>query len=253
MSKNFDLLHQAEIALGGMPTATNQGTSIDVKDQARTSTDKFAATEPVAREEALRLVQRLFLSQGQAAPKAVTFAAVDSASECSHLCAVAAKLLAESVSRSVCLVDGNFRTPSLPSVLGVTNHRGLADSLLEEGPIRGFARQVGRDNLWLLSAGSWAKQSAGLLHCDQMKVRISELRKEFDYLLIDTPPLSAYADGVVFGQLADGMVLVVEANQTRREAALRVVQSLRALKIPLLGAVLNNRTFPIPTALYKRI
>jgi Mrp family chromosome partitioning ATPase len=86
-----------------------------------------------------------------------------------------------------------------------------------------------------------------------MKERIAELRSEFDYLLIDAPPLNSYADGMIFGRLADGVVLVLEANTTRREAALRVTESLRAMKIPVLGAVLNNRTFPIPEAVYKRL
>jgi Mrp family chromosome partitioning ATPase len=199
------------------------------------------------------LVQRLFLSQGESAPKTVMFAAIDSKNQCSWLCAMIAKLLAESVSGSVCLVEGNFRTPSLPYVLGVPNHHGLADSLRQRGPIREFAKPIGRDNFWLLSAGSHGQDSTSLLNCDQMKERVLELRKEFDYLLIDTPPLSLYTDGMIFGQLTDGMVLVLEANETRREVALRVTESLRALRIPLLGAVLNNRTFPIPAAIYKRI
>ena len=67
------------------------------------------------------------------------------------------------------------------------------------------------------------------------------------------PPLSAYADGLILSRLVDGVVLVLEANGTRREAALRVTDSLRKSKIPVLGAVLNNRTFPIPATLYKRL
>jgi polysaccharide biosynthesis transport protein len=255
MSKNFELLQQAGIGLGAVPAATDGPTEVEAKSQARpTAAEKAgAATQPGVREEALKLVQKLFLSQGQAAPKAVMFAAVDPKNGCSRLCAVIAKLLAESVSASVCLVEGNFRTSSLPELLGVPSYLGLADSLRQEGPIRGFATQVGRDNFWLLSAGSQARDSASLLNCDQMRERVAELRKEFDYLLIDAPSLSAYADGMVFGRLTDGVVLVLEANETRREAALRVVENVRALNIPVLGAVLNNRTFPIPSTLYKRL
>jgi Mrp family chromosome partitioning ATPase len=86
-----------------------------------------------------------------------------------------------------------------------------------------------------------------------MKERIAELRSAFDYVLIDAPPLNSYADAMVFGRLTDGVVLVLEANATRREAAVRVTESLQATRIPVLGAVLNKRTFPIPSALYKRI
>jgi len=86
-----------------------------------------------------------------------------------------------------------------------------------------------------------------------MKARIAELRKEFDYVLIDAPPLNSYSDGLVLAHLSDGVVMVLEANATRREAALRVAEDLRAKQVRVLGAVLNKRTFPIPDSLYHRV
>src|SRR5271165_6971895 len=206
MSKNFELLQQAGIGLGAVPTSSAKPTGVEATSQALTTAAEkvIPATEPGVREEALKLVQRLFLSQGQAAPKAVMFAAVDSKNGCSRLCALIARLLAESVSGSVCLVEGNFRTPTLPNVLGVENHFGLADALRQEGPIRSFARQIGPDNCWLLSSGSLLQDSLNLVNGDRMKERLSELRKEFDYLVIDAPPLTAYADAMVLGRLVDG-------------------------------------------------
>lgn len=212
-----------------------------------------ACGRPMAKEESLKFVQRLFLTPGQAPPKAVMFAAIDSGNGCSGICTIVAELLAENVSGSVCLVEGNFRSPSLPSIFGVDNHHGLVDSLGQTGSIRQFAKQVGSVNLWLLSSGSLKKDSLNFLNSDRMKERFAELRREFDYLLIDAPPLNAYADAMVLGQLVDGVVLVLEANATRREAALRVTEGLRAAKIPVLAAVLNKRMFPIPAALYKRL
>lgn len=255
MSKNYELMQQAEIGLGGAPTLTGVGIGAAPKKRESTITEALTAAEPVVREESLKLVQRLFLTTGQPSPKAVVFAAIDSGNGCSWLCAITAKLLAESVSNSgsVCLVEANFRAPSLACVLGMDNHHGFADSLRQEGAIKGFAKQAGRDNLWLLSSGALGNDSLSLLNCDRMKERITELRSQFDYLLIDTPPLNAYSDGMIFGRLADGVVLVLEANETRREAALRVTESLRTTRIPVLGAVLNNRTFPIPEALYRRL
>jgi Mrp family chromosome partitioning ATPase len=57
---------------------------------------------------------------------------------------------------------------------------------------------------------------------------------------------------MALGKLADGFVLVLEANSTRREAAMRVTESLSQAQIRVLGAVLNKRTFPIPESLYRR-
>ena len=70
-------------------------------------------------------------------------------------------------------------------------------------------------------------------------------------MLIDSPPLNTYSDGVAVGQMADGLVLVLEANSTRRDAAAKIAENLRASQIRILAAVLNKRTFPIPGSLYN--
>jgi Mrp family chromosome partitioning ATPase len=253
MSKNYELMKLAEIGCGDALGVTIAGIGAETTHNSVASTECMTPVEPLVREELLKLVQRLFLIPEQAPPKAVMFAAIDARTKCNRLCAITAELLAESVPGSVCLVEGNFRSPSLPGMFGMANHLGLADSLRQDGPIRGFARQLRRGNLWLLSSGSLEEDALNLLNCERMKERIAELRSEFDYLLIDVPPLNVYADAMVFGRLADGVLLVLEANATRRESALRIAQSLRSTRIPVLGAVLNGRTFPIPGSLYKRL
>ena len=253
MSKNYEFAQHVGIGLGGSATLRERAVAAAAEDKTSTIAEILAEAPAATREESLKLVQRLFLTSEQTPPKAVVFAAIDSGNGCTRLCAITTQLLAENVSGSVCLVEGNFRTPSLPHLFGVDNHHGLADSLRQEGAIRGFAKQTSRENVWLLSSGSLGRDSASLLNGGRMKERIAELRSAFDYVLIDAPPLNSCADAMVFARLADGIVLVLEANATRREAALRVMESLEATRIPVLGAVLNKRTFPIPLALYKRL
>ena len=72
-------------------------------------------------------------------------------------------------------------------------------------------------------------------------------------MIVDAPPMTRYADAIALGQLSDGIVLVLEAESTRREAALIAVENLRSSKIQILGAVLNKRTFPIPEKIYSRL
>jgi capsular exopolysaccharide synthesis family protein len=253
MSKNFELLQQAE--LPSIPAvSTREISSVQAgpytSGAKKDHSHRFNLNR-IAEEESLRLVQTVFL--GANAPRVVMFAGIDAGNGCSHICAEAAEILATNVLGSVCLVDGNLRTPSLPEFFGVSNHHGLTDSLRNTGAIREFAKKLRLDNLWLLSSGSLAGDSSVLLNSESLKTRIAELRKEFDYVLIDSPPLSSYSDGIVLGQLADGVVLVLEANATRREVAMRVADSLRAKEVKVLGAVLNKRTFPIPDAVYKRV
>ena len=93
----------------------------------------------------------------------------------------------------------------------------------------------------------------GLLHSDHAKQRMADLRKEFSYILIDAPPLNSYSEGVALGQFSDGLVLILEANSTKRDASCRIAERLRAMQVNILGAVLNKRTFPIPDVLYRRL
>jgi Mrp family chromosome partitioning ATPase len=107
--------------------------------------------------------------------------------------------------------------------------------------------------LWLITCGSKTTDPHTLLTSDRLRSRLAELRAEFDYVLVDGPPVNLYADATVLGKLADGVVLVVQANSTHREAARKAKESLDSAKVRLWGAVLNKRTFPIPEALYRKI
>jgi Mrp family chromosome partitioning ATPase len=82
---------------------------------------------------------------------------------------------------------------------------------------------------------------------------LAELRAEFDFVIIDAPPLTRYADAIALGQVSDGLILVLEADSTRKKAAQMAVANLRSSNVQILGAVLNKRTFPIPENIYKRL
>jgi capsular exopolysaccharide synthesis family protein len=256
MSKNFELMHEAGIRLEmpaiGEPKPAPTFT-VSHKPSVQRSGKQFKLTDKLTREETMKLVQNVFLLRGDESPRVVIFAGIDPGNGCSSICAHVADLLASQKQGSVCMVDANLRTPALPEIYGVSNHFGLTDALSRKGPIRDFTKIVRSDNLWLLSCGSLAAdtvESPTMLNSEIMKTRIAERRKEFDYVLIDSAPLNTYADGVVLGQLADGLVLVLEANSTRREAAAKVAENLRAAQVRILGAVLNKRTFPIPESVY---
>ena len=255
MSRNFELLQQVGRGFEVPPASpTPQPVRKPSKlHEKATPIGTRLDFGQVAREEASRLVQRIFLSSGPKAPRAVLFAGIAEGVGCSQICLLVAEILRSTVSGSICLVEANFRSPSLSSTLGITNDHGLTNSMLQDGPIRFFARPLAIDNVWLLSCGLLSSDVPKFLNSDRLKARFEELRAEFDYLLVDAPSISQYADATTLGRLTDGLVLVLEANSTRKEIALNVMDKLRAAQIPVLGAVLNKRTFPIPELLYRRL
>jgi Mrp family chromosome partitioning ATPase len=84
-------------------------------------------------------------------------------------------------------------------------------------------------------------------------VKIKDLGDEFGFIVINAPPIGLYSDATLLGQVANGVVLVLEAHSTRRSATRRAKLALEAANVLVLGTVLNNRTFPIPEKIYHRL
>jgi Mrp family chromosome partitioning ATPase len=202
-------------------------------------------------DAALRLVHQLFLANGEHAANVVVFAGMEHGNGCSKICDEVANILARDPLRSVCLVEANFRSPSVSGLSAANDTGGLAESLVRGGPIHSFAKSINSaGNLWRLPSGRIGADAATLLARGSLEQRIAELRVGFDFVVIDAPPLTLYADAVALGRFSDGTVLVIEAGTTRRDQASQVVTQLRASNIRVLGAVLNKRSEPIPTKLY---
>jgi capsular exopolysaccharide synthesis family protein len=207
--------------------------------------------EAMTREERIKLVQRVFLLPGADAPQVVVFSGVEAGDGSSSICAHVGETLASQVQGAVCVVDANLRTPSIHRYFRMDNIGGLTDAMAQSQPVRDFAQQLPGGRLWILTSGSQSSDPGGVLTSERFRSLLNELRAEFDFVVIDAPSVNLYADATVLGKLADGVVLVVQANSTRREAAKKAKESLASANVRLLGAVLNKRTFPIPQALYR--
>jgi len=256
MSKNFELLQQAgrqqEISDNSKPE--KPGAPLDT-----TAVEAFAVgttaleVAGMARDEITKLVQRLFVIPGTSAPHTVVFAGTETGNGCSWLSARVAESLASQVTGSVCLLDCNFRSPSLHQQFGLENHYGLSEALSQNNRIHQYLRPLSMPNFWLLSCGSTADNGAALLGSDRMRARLQELRAEFEYIILDAGALDTGTDGIALGSLSDGVALVLKANSSRRDSARKSMKELHAANIPILGVVLNRRTFPIPEKIYKHL
>ncbi len=139
------------------------------------------------------------------------------------------------------LVDADLRRPSLHELFGTSNSQGLTtmavdDSALAEPPLV----ETGIENLWLLPSGPTPPNPAEILGSRRMEEIIATLQARADIVLFDTPPVVAVTDAAVLGTKVDGVLLVVRADQTRREHALRAKELLEKAKVRLVGAVLSN-------------
>jgi Mrp family chromosome partitioning ATPase len=212
-----------------------------------------ADLEAITREEEMKLVRRVFPGTSPESPRVALFTGLESEAGCAPTCARVAEILAARSEGPVCVVDANFRTPSLHEYFGVENLKGLAEATVESGPVQSFAQQIPEPDLWLITSGKASGKLRFPLMADGLRVRMEELRDTFKYVIIHSGPLRLETSAMLLSRWTDGVVLVLEANATRRDAARRVKETLDAANVSVLGVVLNNRTFPIPEAIYRRL
>lgn len=254
MSRNFELMQQAgpgneigRVSQPMRPVSTGEPNGNGHRNGTHLDIDRIAG------EELLKLVQRVFLTQAPNRPRAVVFAGVDPGDGSTQLCADTARTLARNATGFVCLVDANSHSNSLPRILGANNRHGLADALRQGGALGDFTQQLSPKNLRFLSFGSLGVDSGSLFSSDGVKTRLAELLDEFEFVLINAPSVILDGTATLLGQLVDGVIVVVEANSTHREVARKAKERLESANVRLLGAVFNNRTFPIPAAVYSRL
>lgn len=247
MSNNFELLSQLEISQRVSPT--------DFEAAAQSTNSRKSVLNghrPNTYSEALNLVQRVFLSRPEIAPQVVVFTSPQSGTGCSWVCARTAEVLAQRFPKAVCVVDGNIRSPAMHRYFQVDNNRGLAQALVGKEPILDYVQKVTSKKISVLTTGAPTLEMTPSLS-NGMVQRLTELRQIFTYLFIDAPATNLYADVTLLSPVADGAILVLEADSTRRDAALQAKDVLLAAKFRLLGAALNKRTFHIPEFIYHRL
>ena len=112
--------------------------------------------------------------------------------------------------------------------------------------LREFAQRL-RSNVWVLGNASASADATPL------QAYMAEVRKEFDYSIIEGPPGGESEDAITAARCGDGMILAVSAQSTRRVLARKVKEKLQASQVRLLGVVLTEREFPIPEGIYRRL
>lgn len=147
----------------------------------------------------------------------------------------------------VVLVDGDLRRPTVHSHLGLPRDGGLTDHLLgvrkgEGGDgYRAYVKQIpGVPQLDVLTCGPIPPNPAELFGAAGFTELLDQLRKDYDWVLIDSPPVAALSDSLILGSLVDMVVLVIRHNNNDREMIRRSVKRLREIDAHIVGAVLND-------------
>ncbi len=144
----------------------------------------------------------------------------------------------------VLLVDCDIRRPRVHGLFQLPRAPGLMELLRASGdpdaPPPRAIRETPVARLSVLTCGALPVNAANLLSGTRMRVLLGELQEQFDIIVLDTPPVLATADASIVASLTDGVLLVVRAGTTDRNAAQRAYQQLANVGARVVGTVLND-------------
>jgi succinoglycan biosynthesis transport protein ExoP len=150
-----------------------------------------------------------------------------------------ARALAESGS-TVLLVDADLRRPRLAAMLSLPEQPGLHDVLVGGTTLGAAALAVPHSSLRLLSAGRAADDPGAALASPAMRALLAEAARNYDAVVLDTPPVLEAADSLVLGQHADALLVVVDASRLRARDLTACLHQARLAALPIAGVVLNK-------------
>ncbi len=138
------------------------------------------------------------------------------------------------------LVDADLRRGVLHNTFSVGKEPGFTNYLSNKSTLSAIVQQTHIPNLSVLSCGSMIPNPSELLGSQQMKRFLEEVRRKFDFILFDTPPLDAATDAVVLGVQADAVAVVVRAGDTNRTVAQEKLEIFQTVPARLIGVILNG-------------
>ncbi|MDG4787391.1 polysaccharide biosynthesis tyrosine autokinase [Micromonospora sp. WMMD1102] len=213
--------------------------SIPYDGQARSNPLIVGPAAQTARAEAMRKLRtNLRFVDAQEPARVIAVTSAVQAEGKSTLAANLAITLAEA-GWQVLLVDADLRHPRVAGYLGLGAGAGLTDVLIGEVAVEDVLQPWGDKSLLVLPAGSVPPNPSELLGSKAMADLLLSLRELTDIVIIDTPPLLAFTDGVVVAVQADGALLVARQGRTPSAQTAAAAQALHSVSARVLGCVLN--------------
>lgn len=141
--------------------------------------------------------------------------------------------------KTVLLMECDMRRRSIGNALGLHARNGIYAVLSDQVSLDEATVRTNMRNVWFLDSEPHIPNPVDILGSRRFQSFLRELRSEYDYVVLDTPPLSAFIDAAVIGSIADGTLLVVRSNFVRREDVLSAYDQLKKTEANVLGSVLN--------------
>lgn len=140
----------------------------------------------------------------------------------------------------VLILEGDLRNPTVHKEFGLLNNMGITNILVDNAPYKLYSTSTEINGLDVITCGPKPPNPAELLGSERMKNLMQELKNDYDYILIDTPPVVVVTDAALLASMCDGTILVVGSGQAVIDGAVRAKELLQSVKANILGVVLNK-------------
>jgi hypothetical protein len=199
-----------------------------------------------AREQLRGLVQRIFFSGAIHPVRQVVISAAESRTDVAGICRQVGEILSLETTANVAVVAGDLS--GLPA-----SDASFPETSFPETSKRDPTATRVRSNLWLSPGLRRSDTSRKMMNSTAWYSRLYELRREFEYSILEGPAAGETSDAAIAAQVADGMILVLTAHGTRRASVHWIRETLKSTRTHLLGTILAERRFPIPEGIYRRL
>ena len=140
----------------------------------------------------------------------------------------------------VLIIDSDLRRPVQHKMVGLANRTGLVNVLTGEMKPEEVVQETGVPNLWMLTSGRLRRGSLGIMNSPRLRAMLDILKEQYDYILLDSPPILGVTDAAILAGEADGVLLVVQYRKYPKIISLRAKRMIENAGGRLMGAVLNN-------------
>lgn len=186
--------------------------------------------------------------------KSILFNATSHGDGCSTIALNFAAALAQDSKIRVVLVEVNLRTPSLQKRLKIDHAPELTELVSNFCEMVPRIEIVGSENLYVIAGGCGNLVGPhGLFQSDGFDQFMQIIKRNFDYVILDAPPVPAFSEFRILSSKVDGVILVVKSGKTRKQVILQAKKELETAGGKFLGAILNQREYYIPKWIYKRL
>ena len=148
--------------------------------------------------------------------------------------------MSEMPQHKVCVIDADLQQPSLEDYLEIPRRQGMADLLRGTLGLEQSIRQTSVPGLSIVGAGNVPRRPGQLMSADRVRSVINQLKRRFDYVLIDTAPALVINDAAMLGAISDGIVLIVRLGYTPRHLVEQAYNLLESVGGNVLGTCLTG-------------